>query len=117
MGGGPRGTVVGVPGVFLVPRWQGGVRALALMARRAVVASWALAAALAAGLAVGAAGALAAGVALGPGVAVGLGVGDGQALCLGVHGRPRLEGQRPPPPPPPLAAHPALQRPWRPLVI
>lgn len=59
----------------------------------APAATLASAAALAAVLAVVAAAALVAGVALGPRVAMGLGVGVGKALSLGVHGRPRLEGQ------------------------
>lgn len=57
--------------------------------------------------AVVAAAALVAGVALGP---RGVRVGGGKALHLGVHGRPRPEGQRSPPPPL-LPAGPALGSP------
>lgn len=120
--------MVRVHGVFVMPWWRAGAWTLALMARWAAVAGRALAGALAsaatlasatalaADMAVVAAIAVVAGVALGPRVAIGLGVGDGRVLCLGVHGRPHVEGQRPPPPPP-LPAHPALQSPWHPLVI
>lgn len=123
VGRGPHGAVVGVHGVFAMPWWRAGAWTLVLVAGWAAVAGWAFAgdpasaatlapaAAMAAVLAVVAAIALVAGVALGPRVAMGLGVGDGRVLCLGVHGRPLVGGQRLPPPPPLLPAHAALQSP------
>lgn len=118
VGGGPHGAVAGVHGVFGMPWWRAGAQTLVLVPRWAAVAGWAFAGdpasaatlAPAAVLAVVAAIALVAGVALGPRVAMGLGVGDGRVLCLGVHGRPLVGGQRLPPPPP-LPAHAALQSP------
>lgn len=116
MADGPRGTVVGVHGVSLMLLGRAGAWTLALVARRAAVAGWALAGApasaatlapaaalapaatMAAVLAVVTAVALVAAVVLGPSVAMGLGVGDGKVLCLGVHGMPRVEGQQPLPP-------------------
>lgn len=67
------------------------VSSRALAGTPAPAATLALSATLAEGLAVVGAGALAA--ALGPRVAVELGVGDRKAVSLGVHRRPRLEGQ------------------------
>lgn len=131
VGGGPN---MRVHGLFVVPWRQAGARARALVAGWATGATWAPAAAAtptaaaaataaavlaaatvrAAVLAVTAAFALAAGVVLGPRAAEGLSVGDGRALCLGVHGRSRLEGQEASSSSP---SRPAFQRPRQALVI